>query len=976
MARLPSGGRIDREDERRFTFNGRELWGFAGDTLASALVANDVGLVARSFKYHRPRGLVGAGEEEPNALVQLGEGAWTEPNIKATRIELYDGLVARSVNCWPSVGFDLGALAELCHAVLPAGFYYKTFMGGPGWRVWEPLIRRAAGLGRAPDGADPDRYIKRNARCDVLVVGGGPAGLAAARAAASSGARVMLADDQPELGASLLWRDARIDDGAALDWVAEVEKDLARTDTVVLRRTTVTGFYDHNHLVAVERVADHLAPARRGACPRQRIWHIRAGHVVLATGAIERPLVFPDNDRPGIMLAASARQYANRFAALPGRRAVVFANNDSAYDAAADLMAAGIEVAALIDTRDTAEVGGARRLASVPLHAGSVIDAVRGARRVRAVRVVPAGTWIDCDLVLMSGGWNPTVHLFSQSGGTLRWHDDAACFAPAVSVQAVRSAGGAAARFMLADCLQDGHDAGMAAAPGGRVAPPHAALEPALHVRALWQVANAQHRRQWVDLQNDVTNQDIALAARENFVSVEHLKRYTTAGMATDQGKTGNVNALGLLGNVTGRAPAEVGTTRFRPPFSPVELSAIAAGATGDLYAVRRRLPADAAHRELGAVLEDLGGWERPDFYSRTGEEREQAVQREHLAVRTGVGLFDSSPIGKVEVSGRDAATFLDRIYARRVDDLAVGRIRYGLMLDENGVVIDDSVYARLALQHFLLSPSSGAVGRIVAWLEEWRQCEYPDLDVHIADLTTAWAAVAVAGPRAREVLQRLAIDVDMSAARFPHMAMREGLIDGVPARILRVSFSGELQYELQVPSSYGDSFWRRAMEAGAAFGITPVGIEAWLRLRLEKGYIHVGSDTDGTTTPDDLGFGAAVERKPGDFAGRRSLSRPAMMRADREQLVGLRLPSPQAVLPVGACLFVGERFAAPMEKHGRVTSSCFSPTLGEPVALALLKRGRARMGERIGVWSDGHAWQAEVCSPVFYDPPGERLRG
>jgi sarcosine oxidase subunit alpha len=976
MARLSSGGRIDRTDERRFTFNGRTLRGFAGDTLASALIANDIGLVARSFKYHRPRGLVAAGEEEPNALVQLGDGAWSEPNIKATRVELYDGLVARSVNCWPSAGFDLGALADLCHALLPAGFYYKTFMGAPGWPAWEALIRRAAGLGRAPEYADPDRYLKRNAHCDVLIVGGGPAGLAAARAAASSGARVILADDQPELGGCLLWQNASIDDGPALDWVAAVEQELARGEVTVLRRTMVSGYYDHNHLVAVERIADHLSPSQRDGLPRQRIWHIRAAQVVLATGAMERPLVFPDNDRPGIMLAAAARQYVNRFAALPGRRAVVFANNDSAWDAAADLQAAGVEIAALVDTRDGVDVAAAQRLTSVPRHAGSVIAAVRGQRRARAVRVAPAGTWIACDLVLMSGGWNPTVHLFSQSGGTLGWHDDAACFVPARPVQAVRSVGGSAGRFALAESLQDGHDAGMAAAPGGRATRPRAAPEPALQVRAFWQVASAQRRRQWVDFQNDVTNQDIGLAARENFASVEHLKRYTTAGMATDQGKTGNVNALALLGDLTGRAPADVGTTRFRPPFAPVTWSTIAAGATGDLYAVRRRLPADNAHRELDAVFEDLGGWERPDSYPRPGETGEQAARREHMAVRTGVGLLDSSPIGKVEVTGRDAAQFLDRIYARRVDDLAVGRIRYGLMLDENGVIIDDSVYARLAPQHFLLSPSSGAVGRIVAWLEEWRQCEYTDLDVHIADLTTAWAAVAVAGPRARDVLQRLAIDVDLSAASFPHMAIREGTIEGVPGRILRVSFSGELQYEVQVPSAYGDSFWRRLMEAGAGFGVTPIGVEAWLRLRLEKGYIHVGSDTDGTTTPDDVGFGALADRKPGDFAGRRSLSRPAMRRDDREQLVGLRLPSPKAVLPVGACLFVGKRFSAPMEKHGRVTSSCFSPTLGEPVALAMLKRGRSRIGERIGAWSDGHTWQAEVCSPVFYDPPGERLRG
>lgn len=481
-------------------------------------------------------------------------------------------------------------------------------------------------------------------------------------------------------------------------------------------------------------------------------------------------------------------------------------------------------------------------------------------------------------------------------------------------------------------------------------------------------------KRQWVDFQSDVTDKDVELAARESFISVEHLKRYTTIGMATDQGKTSNVNALALLGEVTGRAPVEVGTTRFRPPYSPLAMSAITAGAVGDFWLPRRRVPADAAHHELGAIFQDFGGWQRPDHYPRPGETAEQAARREHLAVRRGVGLFESSPIGKIEVTGRDAGRFLHWIYANNVINLTPGKIRYGLMLNENGIIMDDGVFVRGTFDSFLLSPSSGAAARVAAWLEEWRQCEFVDLDVHVADVTTAWAAFALAGPQSRVVLGRLDTDIDLDPAAFPHMSFREGTLEGAPARLMRVSFSGELQYEIQVPASYGDALWRRLMETGARESITPIGIEAWLRLRIEKGYIHVGSDTDGMTVPDDIGYGVAVARRADDFVGRRSLTRPAVARQGREQLVGLRASSPASVIPVGACVMGSGSLAPPSAKHGRVTSSCFSPVLEAPIALGMVTRGRERLGERVAVYSEGKIWRAEICSPVFYDPKGERL--
>jgi sarcosine oxidase subunit alpha len=672
------------------------------------------------------------------------------------------------------------------------------------------------------------------------------------------------------------------------------------------------------------------------------------------------------------MLADAAQHYACRYGALVGRRAVAFTNNDGIYQPVHQLRQCGLEIAAVVDTRiDPGKAADVVRQDGIEVHAGSTIARVGGTRRVRAVRIEPLGRWLSCDTLLMSGGWTPTVHLFSQSGGRLQWNDDIVGFTPHLSVQNEQSIGAAAGRFTLAQCLADGHQAGSNGKIAAGLRAPFTSLEAAPRIQK--HVPSPTRRRQWIDLQSDVTDKDVRLAARENYVSVEHLKRYTTIGMATDQGKTSNLNASSLLGELTRRTPDDVGSTRFRPPYAPVMMSAIAAGATGDLHAPRRLMPADAAHRALGALFDDFGHWQRPDCYPRPGEDREQAARREHLAVRHAVGLFDGSPIGKIEVSGRDAAVFLHRMYANNIADLGVGRIRYGLMLNENGVIVDDGLCGRLAPNFFLLNPSSGAVGRVTASLEEWRQCEYPDLDVHVADVTSGWATFAVAGPRTREVLQQVRCDVDLSPAAFPHMAIRAGSIEGVPCRLMRVSFTGELQFEISVPASYGQSLWQGLADGGRSFGAVPVGVEAWLRLRLEKGHLHVGADTDGTTVPDDVGFGPAIARKQEDFVGRRSLTRPATRRTDREQLVGL---SASDVLPVGACLFTGDVFRPPTTNEGRVTSSCFSPVLNAPVALAMVRRGRQRLGEAISVYASGAVWRATICSRVFYDPQNERLRG
>jgi sarcosine oxidase subunit alpha len=751
-------------------------------------------------------------------------------------------------------------------------------------------------------------------------------------------------------------------------------------DALVLTRTTAFGYFDHNFLALVEQ--------RAGAAPGwapERLWKVRAKGVVLATGAIERPLVFPNNDRPGIMSAAAVRQYIRRYGVRPGRQTVVLTNNDSAYDAAIELRRAGAEVV-LLDIRPDPpparlEAARANRISVRP---GRTIIDVRGRSRVTAVRIggldaAPAD-WLPCDLVAVSGGWTPTVHLQKQSGGALRYDEPIAAFVPDRSVQDERSIGAARGLFALDACLVDGHEIGAEAARFlGRavdLAAPRAGAEASAYsIAPSWQV-NLPGARQWVDYQNDVTVGDIRLAARENYASVEHLKRYTTLGMATDQGKTSNLNGLALLAEATGRAIPEVGTTTFRPPFIPVSLGALAGQRRGALYAPIRHLPAHREHVERGAVFDDYGGWLRPACYPRVGESADQAIRREVLAVRTGVGLFDGSPLGKLEVAGPDAAAFLNLMYYNEVANLRPGRIRYCLLLSENGKLFDDGVVARLAEDRYLLSPSSSHAAAVAAALEEWRQCEYPGMRVSIANVTSAWATFAVTGPRARAVVERLDTDIDLDAAAMPHMSLAAGSIGGVPGRIARVSFTGEVSFEASVPAGYGAALYRRLEALGAAERITPFGIESLMILRAEKGYILIGRDTDGTTEPQDLGVTGPLRSKQIDFVGRRSLLRPDSRRPDRRQLVGLAPAESGRVIPTGA--HVIETANGGQRSLGYVTSSYMSPVLGRAFALALVEAGRSRMesGEIVSVFAMDRTARAKVVSPVFYDPQGERLHG
>ncbi|WP_062203227.1 sarcosine oxidase subunit alpha family protein [Aureimonas sp. AU12] len=986
--RTASGGRIDRASPLTFSFDGVTYRGYEGDTLASALLANGVHLVGRSFKYHRPRGILTAGSEEPNALVGVGaDEAHYTPNLRATQVELYQGLVATSQNRWPSLRHDVGAVNDVLGKFFSAGFYYKTFMWPrSAWeKLYEPIIRHAAGLGRAPETADADRYTQRFAHCEVLVVGAGPAGLAAALAASEDpDARVILCDEQSEMGGALLHEsDAVIDGLSGPAFVRDcLHKLRARPNVTLLPRTTGFGFYPHNFMGLCERVTEHLAHADP-RLPRERLWQVRAARIVFATGSIERPMVFPDNDRPGILMAEAARHYANRYGVLPGRRALVFTAGDSAYRAALDLRAAGVEIAGIADLRDNPSglYVEKARAAGIPIYPATSVSKTSGRLRISSATLMrkgwTSGEEIACDCLLMSAGFTPTISLFSQSRGKMRWDEALDAYIPAESVEDERSAGACRGVYDLAEVLADGDAAGRNGGSGS----PHAVEAIATghdgFRGAAFHGGDPRKVKAFVDFQNDVTAKDVRLATQEGFRSIEHVKRYTTSGMATDQGRLSNINALAIVSQEIGKPETAIGLTTFRPPYTPTTFGNFAGAARGKLFDPVRTTPIHDWAAERGAAFEDVGIWKRAHYFPQGGEDLHAAVARECRAVRQLVGIFDASTLGKIEVVGPDAAEFVERIYTNPFKKLAIGGLRYGVTLREDGFVMDDGVVGRVAEDRFHLTTTTGGAPRVLHHMEDYLQTEWPHLDVWLTSITEEWAVIAVQGPKARKVIEGLVDGLDISREAMAHMQMREGTILGVPMRLWRVSFTGELGFEINVPAGHGRRIWEAVFAAGEPYGITPYGTETMHVLRAEKGYIIVGQETDGTAVPDDVGLAWAVAKKKHDFVGMRSLGRPALSAPGRKQMVGLLTKDPAIVLEEGAQIVEHHERAdaiASGSALGHVTSSYRSETLSRSIALALVKNGRARIGETIDIPMPNGRIAAEIVDPVFYDKANERL--
>ncbi|MGB2196153.1 MAG: sarcosine oxidase subunit alpha family protein [Planktomarina sp.] len=997
--RLASHGRlINRAKALSFTFNGKVMSGFEGDTLAASLLANDQMLMGRSFKYHRPRGVLASGGEEPNALINLGVESGFEPNARATTTETFSGLTAASQNHFPSLEFDVGAINSKLSRFLPAGFYYKMFIHPRSfWKhIYEPIIRHSAGLGKAPKARDQDSYEHYYHHCEVMVVGGGIAGLQAARSAAATGVRVLLVEQTANWGGRAPVDGVLIEGMAAERWIAQTLKELAAADNVVIRnRTQGSGVYDHGYALAYERIADHTPGDGR---PRHRLWRVRCKQIVTATGAIERPLSFAGNDIPGVMLASAVRDYVVNFAVSPGDRTVVVTNNDDAYRTALCLLEAGLEVPLIVDARP--EGGGvlmeAVQAAGIRVALGRGIAKVKGSKRVTGVQIcTQAGEGavleeVACDVVAMSGGWSPVVHLWSHCGGKLIWDAEQAMFRPdpdqpplgADGAGFVKVAGLAnghlRSRPILEDAAEQGRAAGRAA--GGKVkkaAVPMAEDADELALSPVWLMPQgasyALRSKAWLDFQNDVKVSDVQLAAQEGFESVEHAKRYTTLGMATDQGKLSNINGLAILSKSLNAQIPDVGTTTFRPPYTPISMASLAGEARGDLFQPVRKTPMHVWHDSHGADWEPVGAWRRPYAYPRGTETVAQAVEREVINTREKLGLLDASTLGKIIVKGPDAGKFLDMMYTNMMSTLKPGRCRYGLMCSDNGFLSDDGVVARIDEQTWLCHTTSGGADRIHAHMEEWLQTEWWDWKVWVVNVTEQLAQVAVVGPNARKLLEKLG-GMDVSAERLPFMAWADGTIGGIDCRAYRISFSGELSYEIAVPANQGLAFWEMLMEAGAEFGAMPYGTECLHIMRAEKGFIMIGDETDGTVIPQDLGLNWAISKKKDDFLGKRAQERSFMDNPDRWQLVGLETLD-GSVLEDGAyAIAEGTNANGQVNTQGRVTSTYYSPTLGRGIAMGLVHKGPDRMGEVISFTKIGASpVPAKIVSPVFYDPEGEK---
>ncbi|RPE64802.1 sarcosine oxidase subunit alpha [Pacificibacter maritimus] len=991
--RVAGKGRVDTGQPVTFTFDGKRFEGCAGDTVASALLANGVHLMGRSFKYHRPRGPVTAGSEEPNALIGTRRGAGQfEPNTRATVQEIWDGLETTSQNKFPNLKFDIGAINDFAYMLFSAGFYYKTFMWPKNFwhKVYEPFIRKAAGLGVSPTEEDPDTYASRNLHCDVLIVGAGPTGLAAARAAAVGGVNVVLIDENVECGGTLLSKpNAEINGMPSWDWLAAELVSLRSLGVKIMTRTTAIGYYHQNMIGMVEKLTDHLSDLPKDT-PRERMWHVRAKQVILAQGALEKPLVFHGNDRPGVMLAGSAQTYLNRYGVLVGKRPVIITSHDSAWDAAFDLADAGADVRAIVDTRETVdeELQSQARMRGIGMKLSHTVTATSGRLRVSSIRVNPIddgkagdGLIIPCDALLMSGGWTPSLHLFSHTKGSLTWNEDQTTFLPKDTPEDCTIAGASRGLWGIENVLIDGASAGVKVAMAlGKESQTrqhkvtHDRIGSGVSQIELPTDKSSGKAKAFVDFQNDVTAKDLRLAVREGMRSIEHVKRYTTNGMATDQGKMSNINGLNIAADALNKPQPQVGLTTFRPPYTPTTFGAFAGYHRGDHFEITRKTQIDSWAQENGAVFEPVGQWRRARYFPKRGEDMDTAVGRECRTTRAHVGIFDASTLGKIEVVGPDAVEFMNRMYTNPWTKLAAGRCRYGLLLGDDGFIRDDGVIGRMSQDCFHVTTTTGGAARVMNMMEDYLQTEWPDLDVWLTSTTENWSTIALNGPKAAKLLAPLVDGVELTEDAFPHMSCAECTVAGMPARLFRVSFTGEIGFEINVPAPMGRKLWETLWQAGQEHGITAYGTETMHVLRAEKGYIIVGQDTDGTVTPYDAGMGWAVAKTKKDFVGMRGLMRPDLVASNRRHLVGL-LTEDGTKLEEGAQIVFDPHQAIPMTMVGHVTSSYHSDAMGRPIALALVECGQNRMGETVYIPMPDRTIAAKITSTVFFDPSNSRVK-
>ena len=994
--RINSSNFIDETTRVSFKFDGKTYYGFKGDTLASALIANGIHLVARSFKYHRPRGIMTAGSEEPNAIVQInGNTAYTEPNVRATEIEIYDGLEASSQNCWPNVNFDIGGINNILSPLLPAGFYYKTFMWPASfWEKYEYFIRKSAGLGKSPTKPDPDLYEHKYIHCDVLVIGGGISGIMAAKTAAENNYKTLLLDEKPHLGGTTIYQSSefnKINNQYSSKWLEnEISKLKNIKNLEIKTRTSVAAYHGYNFLLARENLTDHLPLNKKKDKIRQRLLKIRAKKVIAATGSIERPLIFNNNDRPGIILSSAIKKYSDYYGVVCGKENILFTNNDSAYETAISLFNKGIKINAIIDIREkvNSEITNHAEKIGIKIYNSYTIVDTSGYRRIKEVSIMKLSKdgqsvtgskiKIKCNCLGISGGWTPAVHLFTQSGGKLKFDNEDNVFIPSKYPSDQISIGSCNGEFDLNTIIKNFNQNIKNFLGIDKTSFEDLKINSTKEIlkRNIWLLPSDKaigKCKPFVDFQNDATAKDIKLALREGFRSIEHVKRYTTTGMGTDQGKLGNMHALGIISDTSGVKMSDLGTTTFRPPYTPLTFGTIVGRNVGEFFDIFRKTPIHDWHVDNNAEFENVGQWKRAWYYPKKGESMFDAVQRESKAARDGAGILDASTLGKIDIQGSDASEFLNRVYTNAWSKLAIGKCRYGLMLNEDGMVYDDGVTTRLDENHYIMTTTTGGAATVLGKLEDYLQTEWPELDVYLTSVTDHFATISVCGPNSKKIVKKVIPDLDLSDEEFPHMSFKNAKIDNIKCRVMRISFTGEQSYEINIQANFGKSVWEKCMEAGKEFNITPYGTETMHLLRAEKGFIIVGQDTDATLTPIDLQMDWIVSKKKYDFIGKRSLYRSDTIREDRKQLVGIVTEDPREVLEEGAQI-VADVSKKPVEMLGHITSSYFSPNLNKSIALGVVKGGKNMLGKKLFIPMKNKIISVQVADPVFLDKENKRL--